>query len=94
MAQCTTQQGAYRCPKEQDHKGDCEVEDKSGARFGPYRDMLRARAYLRGCLDLGNDGQLDHLGLMLGVDRRKSGDELDVEPDAEYRERIWKEGKL
>ncbi len=88
MAQCTTTSGTYRCPKELDangrHSGDCEADEVARPTFGPYRDTYRARAYLRGMLDVLSGVGLATMGIRLRVPPRTGED------DCTYRERIWR----
>lgn len=87
MATCTTTSGPYRCSKEVDangrHAGDCEVDEPPPRTIGPYRDNYRARAYLRGMLDVLTGSALATIGIRLGIPPRTG------EPDQTYRTRIW-----
>lgn len=84
MTRCTTTSGGYRCKHSANHAGDCEADDATSFPFGPYRDGLRGRAYLRGRLDVTTGDELDVVGSALGV-RRLGG-----EGDGAYRERMWR----
>lgn len=84
---CTTTSGRYRCSRELGHKGECEAEDSPVMpRFGPFTDADRARAYLRGALDLSMGHALDGIGLIYDVRRG-------AEDDVDFRERIWNESR-
>jgi len=84
MNQCPTTSGPYRCKKTEGHTDDCEADEHTPLRFGPYRDRQRAEAYLRGVLDASAGSALGALGVRLGVPRRRDEDEC------AYRERVWR----
>lgn len=80
---CETRSGTYQCKHERGHAGDCEADDDTSFRFGPYHNAMQGLAYLRGQLDARAGEGLDLLGLALGM--RRSGAEV----DRAYRERLW-----
>lgn len=81
---CTTTSGSYRCKHTAGHEGDCESDDASSFPFGPYRDGLRGRAYLRGFIDVASGELLDRVGDAFLLSRSSGED------DASYRERVWR----
>lgn len=86
---CQTRSGHYQCchdlkPDGSPHAGNCEADEIPPATLGPYTDAFRARAYLRGMLDVLSGGELATVGLRLGVTRREEED------DCTLRERVWR----
>lgn len=82
---CPTTHGHLRCMHSADIPHvNCEVEDTSrcAIALGPYRDIVRTIAYVRGVIDFGAGGQLDLVGRCIGVERKIAED------DCSYRSRL------
>lgn len=83
--QCPTTHGHLRCMhKRTTPHVNCEVEDTSRCHIaiGPYRDLPRTVAYVRGALDIGRGTDLDVIGARLGIRRSANED------DCAYRARV------